>query len=87
MISLSIAQIVDYLKSEDPEIHTLLLKKADRCRLQNRDRAVYFRGLIEYSNVCSQNCYYCGLRRDNRLINRYHLERDEIINRRVTIKS
>lgn len=80
MISLSIAQIIDYLKSEDPAVHAFLLEKADRCRLENRDRAVYFRGLIEYSNICSQNCYYCGLRRDNDLIKRYHLERDEIIN-------
>lgn len=80
MISLSIAQIVDYLKSEDPEMHHFLLEQADCCRLKNRGRAVYFRGLIEYSNICSQNCYYCGLRLDNGLIKRYHLERDEIIN-------
>ena len=80
MISLSIPQIVEYLKSEDPEVHGFLLEKADSCRLKNRGRAVYFRGLIEYSNVCSQNCYYCGLRRDNRLIKRYHLKREEIIN-------
>jgi biotin synthase len=80
MISLSIAQIIDYLKSEDPEVHDFLLEEADHCRLKNRGKAVYFRGLIEYSNICSQNCYYCGLRRDNGLIKRYHLERDEIIN-------
>ena len=80
MINLSIAQIVDYLKSEDPVMNHFLLEKADHCRLQNRGRAVYFRGLIEYSNICSQNCYYCGLRWDNGLIKRYHLERDEIIN-------
>ena len=80
MINFSIARIVDYLKSEDPEVHDFLLEKADRRRLENRGRAVYFRGLIEYSNICSQNCYYCGLRRDNGLIKRYNLERDEIIN-------
>lgn len=80
MISLSIAQIVDYLKSEDMAVHNFLLEKADRYRLDNRGRAVYFRGLIEYSNICSQNCFYCGLRRDNGIIKRYHLERDEIIN-------
>jgi biotin synthase len=80
MISLSIAQIVDYLKNENPEVHDFLLKKADHCRQENRGRAVYFRGLIEYSNICSQNCFYCGLRRDNHLIKRYHLKQDEIIN-------
>lgn len=79
MISFSKDLIVDYLKSEDLAIHHFLLEKADHWR-QERGRAVYFRGLIEYSNICSQNCFYCGLRRDNRLIRRYHLERNEIIN-------
>lgn len=80
MTSFSITQIVNYLKNEDPEVHAFLLERADHCRLQNRGKAVYFRGLIEYSNICSQNCYYCGLRRDNGFIKRYHLQRDEIIN-------
>ncbi|HHV16424.1 MAG TPA: [FeFe] hydrogenase H-cluster radical SAM maturase HydE [Gelria sp.] len=79
MISFSTTQIVDYLKSKDPAIHHFLLEKADRYRQENRGRAVYFRGLIEYSNICSQNCFYCGLRRDNLFIKRYHLDREEII--------
>lgn len=39
---------------------------------------VYFRGLIEFSNVCTKNCLYCGIRRDNR-IERYTMTREEII--------
>lgn len=39
---------------------------------------VYFRGLIEFSNVCTKNCLYCGIRRDSR-IKRYTMTREEIL--------
>lgn len=39
---------------------------------------VYLRGLIEVSNVCQKNCYYCGIRKDNKKVDRYTLTRDEI---------
>jgi biotin synthase len=39
---------------------------------------VYFRGLIEFSNVCTKNCSYCGIRRENR-IGRYAMKREEIL--------
>ncbi len=42
-------------------------------------RSVYFRGLIEFSNYCKNNCYYCGIRRDNKKLNRYRLTKEEII--------
>jgi biotin synthase len=40
---------------------------------------VYFRGLIEFSNVCLKNCLYCGIRHDNSQVHRYNLTDDEII--------
>jgi biotin synthase len=40
---------------------------------------VYFRGLIEFSNICSKNCYYCGIRLDNKKVNRFELTDDEIL--------
>ncbi|MCL6628988.1 MAG: [FeFe] hydrogenase H-cluster radical SAM maturase HydE [Armatimonadetes bacterium] len=42
------------------------------------------RGLIEFSNVCSRNCCYCGLRRDNRQIRRYRMSPEEIVD--VSVK-
>ena len=42
-------------------------------------RKVYFRGLVELSNVCIKNCYYCGIRRDNHKIRRYTMSDDEIV--------
>ncbi len=41
---------------------------------------VYFRGIIEYSNVCEKNCYYCGIRRGNEKVNRYRMTFQEIKN-------
>lgn len=41
---------------------------------------IYVRGLIEFTNVCRNNCYYCGIRRDNRRISRYRLTKEQILN-------
>ena len=40
---------------------------------------VYFRGLIEFSNICAKDCYYCGIRRSNDAVHRYNLTDDEIL--------
>ena len=39
---------------------------------------VFTRGLIEFTNFCRNNCYYCGIRRDNNNLERYRLSVDEI---------
>ena len=43
------------------------------------DNKVYLRGLIEFSNICRKNCYYCGIRCDNRSVERYELTDDEVL--------
>lgn len=40
---------------------------------------VFTRGLIEFTNFCKNNCYYCGIRRDNREAVRYRLTLEEIL--------
>lgn len=40
---------------------------------------IYVRGLIECSNICKNNCLYCGIRRENRHVSRYRLDRDTIL--------
>jgi biotin synthase len=42
-------------------------------------KTVYFRGLIEMSNVCYRNCLYCGIRQANQAVERFTLSADEII--------
>lgn len=39
---------------------------------------IYIRGLIEFSNFCKNNCFYCGIRKDNLNLERYRLSADEI---------
>lgn len=40
---------------------------------------IYIRGIVEFSNYCKNNCYYCGIRRGNTAAQRYRLTPDEIL--------
>ena len=40
---------------------------------------VFARGLIEFTNICATDCYYCGIRRSNRTCERYRLTREQIL--------
>ncbi len=42
-------------------------------------KSIFIRGIVEFSNVCKNNCYYCGIRAGNTCIERYQLSRDEIM--------
>ncbi len=56
-----------------------LFKKADEVRRENVGDEVHLRGLIEFSNICKRQCKYCGLRCENRAIERYRILKDEIL--------
>lgn len=71
------AEIVQLLISDQWDAE--LFQAADRIRQQYMGNSVHLRGLIEFSNICRQNCLYCGLRRDNCAIERYRLEPQVII--------
>lgn len=55
-----------------------LKKKAISLREKVYGKDVYIRGLIEFSNYCKNDCYYCGIRCSNRKADRYRLTEDEI---------
>ncbi len=40
---------------------------------------IYFRGIIEFTNFCRNDCYYCGIRRSNKCAERYRLSKEEIL--------
>ena len=63
----------------DPAAAGPLYAAADRVRREYIGDPVELRGLIEFSNICRQNCLYCGLRRDNREVPRYRLEAPMIL--------
>ncbi len=56
-----------------------VLSAADRLRAETIGDMVHLRGLIEFSNYCRNNCFYCGLRRDNRKVSRYRMTPREIV--------
>lgn len=64
---------------EDENNLELLTQAADRVRKKYVGDEVHLRGLIEFSNFCKQNCLYCGLRRDNKQLNRYRLNEEQVI--------
>lgn len=56
-----------------------LFKSADEIRQSIYGKDVYIRGLIEFTNYCKNNCYYCGIRCGNENAVRYRLTKDEIL--------
>ncbi len=56
-----------------------LLKKSIEIKEQYAGNKVYLRGLIELTNRCRKNCYYCGIRRDNLKVNRYFISDEEVL--------
>ena len=73
-------QDIEYLLtlSDDNQIEELR-KKAYSVMLENCGDKVYMRGLVEFSNYCINDCYYCGIRKSNTSVSRYILKKDEII--------
>ena len=56
-----------------------LFAEADRIRREVYGDAVYLRGLIEFTNYCRNDCYYCGIRKGNRNLSRYRLDKETIL--------
>lgn len=56
-----------------------LFEKAYRIKCDNPGKKVYFRGIIELSNICEKDCYYCGIRKSNVSQSRYLMTEDEIL--------
>lgn len=72
-------ELLELLSIEDGSVLDALYKRAYEVKLAEIGRKVSLRGLIEMSNICRKNCYYCGIRRDNGLVPRYMLAAGEII--------
>jgi biotin synthase len=64
---------------QNKEISAYLFEKARQVSLRYFDHNIYMRGLIEFTNYCKNDCYYCGLRKSNKLADRYRLSKKEIL--------
>ena len=76
-MNLSKTEITRFLSDDEHEAK--LLSHADAVRSQYVGDEVHLRALLEFSNICRNNCLYCGLRRDNLKVKRYHLSAEEMI--------
>lgn len=65
--------------ADDPEARAALTEEAVRLRKQYYGDKVYTRGLVEFTNYCKNDCYYCGIRRGNLHASRYRLTKEEIL--------
>lgn len=77
--SLSVLEYKYLIEHRCHDSATLLTDKAVRIRKEVYGNEVYIRGLIEFSNICKNDCLYCGIRRSNKNCERYRLSEDEIL--------
>lgn len=71
-------ELKEILNTEDKTALEYLYESARQVCEHHYGKKIYTRGLIEFSNYCRNNCYYCGIRRENRNIERYRLRKEEI---------
>ncbi|MDE6950544.1 MAG: [FeFe] hydrogenase H-cluster radical SAM maturase HydE [Lachnospiraceae bacterium] len=71
-----VGKLTDY---EDETRRRELFRRAEAVRQEYYGKDVYIRGLIEFTNYCKNDCYYCGIRASNHHIRRYRLDEEEIL--------
>ncbi len=77
--SLTLDQYETLITGLDPEAADLLASLARTAREAVYGKEVYTRGLIEISNICKNDCLYCGIRGSNAACDRYRLTPEDIL--------
>lgn len=77
--TLSDEELRKLYSTRSPETNAYLYSQADAVRRESYGNKVYLRGLIEISNICKNDCYYCGIRRSNENAVRYRLNFDDLM--------
>ena len=72
-------ELRQYLELTDPEELAELYARAYQEKLRRIGPNVSLRGLVEISNICRKNCYYCGIRAGNANLKRYRVGKEEIV--------
>ena len=71
--------IIFLLSLSSKEEKKKLANKAIAVKREYLGNVVYFRGLIEFSNICEKDCLYCGIRAENKEIQRYMVTDEEVL--------
>ena len=77
---LSREEFTELLQNWRREDEEYLYAQAREVREAVYGKEVYLRGLIEFTNYCKNDCYYCGIRKSNCAANRYRLTKEQILN-------
>lgn len=77
--SLTVDEYKQLIDNYSPSLAEYLQDEAVKLRKEIYGNTVYTRGLIEISNICKNDCTYCGIRRSNKNCDRYRLTEDEIL--------
>lgn len=77
--ALDLAGLEALLTTQNPETVKYLQTQARAAADRIYGKEIYIRGLIEFTNYCRNNCYYCGIRRDNSYVERYRLSKEQIL--------
>ncbi len=78
MGNISLKEIEEYLLLQGEELEQLI-EKADIVRKKVVGEKVFLRGVIEFTNQCTKNCYYCGIRKGNFSLRRYFMKKEDIL--------
>ncbi len=73
------SELLLILNNFNPDITEYLFEKARSVSRSHFGNSIYTRGLIEFTNFCKNDCYYCGISRSNKNADRYRLSTEEIL--------
>jgi biotin synthase len=68
-----------YLLQAENDEQQAIFTKAHEVKKEQVGLKTYFRGLIELSNICGKNCYYCGIRGGNKSLTRYEISDEQVL--------
>ena len=77
--TLTRGEFITLIKERDEENASYLASLAREEAVKIYGNGVFPRGLVEFTNYCKNNCYYCGIQGSNQHANRYRLSKDEIL--------
>ena len=72
-------KMIDILQSDDPGVLDNLCAQAYKAKQKHVGCTAYFRGIIEFSNICVKNCLYCGIRSSNADVHRFAMSEEDIL--------
>lgn len=77
--SLDREQWIQLLSERSEETDQYARDLGNKVRQQIYGNDIYVRGLVEFTNYCKNDCYYCGIRRSNKNAQRYRLTEEDIL--------